>query len=193
MIKAIIFDLNGVFIRSPYLSDRVKDKFGVLTEEFLPVLKEIMDKVRKPDAGDALSYWEPYLEKWGIKSNKEKFLNFWFSGEKELVEMIRLARELKDKGVKLFILSNNFKERSEYYKKHFPFLDELFIKVYYSWQTGFIKPDPMAYKNLLEENKLKPEECIYFDDSEKNVEVASSLGVKAFLFKNAQATKETIK
>ncbi len=193
MIKAIIFDLNGVFIQSPYLSERVKEKFGVSTEEFLPALKAIMDKVRKPDAGASFDYWKPYLEKWGIKSNQEEFFHFWFSEGKELVEMIGLARELKDKGIKIFILSNNFKERSEYYKKHFPFLDELFDEVYYSWQTGFVKPDPMAYENLLKENNLKPEECMYFDDSEKNIEAASTLGIQSFIFKDAQETKQILK
>ena len=38
MIKAIIFDLNGVFILSPYLSNRSEEKFGVSAKEFLPAL-----------------------------------------------------------------------------------------------------------------------------------------------------------
>lgn len=174
------------------MSERVKEKFGVSTEEFLPALKEIMEKARKPDAGDAFEYWKPYLKKWGIKSSQDEFFAFWFTGEKEFLGMIELARALKSKGIKIFILSNNFKERSDYYRKHFPFLDELFDKVYYSWQTGFAKPNPMAYQHLLKENSLEPEECIYFDDSENNIKVASDLGIKSFIFEDINQTKKIL-
>jgi putative hydrolase of the HAD superfamily len=56
-------------------------------------------------------------------------------------------------------------------------------KAYFSWETGFVKPDQRAYKQVLEENHLKPEECIYFDDSEENIEAAKKLGIKAYKFK----------
>jgi beta-phosphoglucomutase-like phosphatase (HAD superfamily) len=44
MIKAIIFDLNGVFIHSPKLSERFEKDFGVPTAQFLPKLGKIMDE-----------------------------------------------------------------------------------------------------------------------------------------------------
>ena len=192
MTKAIIFDLNGVFIQSPYLSDRFQEKFGISSEKFLPVLKEIMAKTRKSDAGDSFNYWKPYLKKWGVELTKEQFFDFWFNGERKMPEMIELTKELKYKGVKIFILSNNFIERADYYKKTFPFLKEIFDKVYYSWQTGFVKPDPEAYKKLLADNNLKPEECIYFDDSKENIEVAKKLGIQSFIFEGVDSVEKTL-
>lgn len=193
MIKVIIFDLNGVVIQSPKFSDIFCVKFGVPVENFLPALKEIMAKVRQPNAGSAFAYWKPYLDKWGTTLSEKEFFDFWFSSEKENTEMTELAKNLRQRGIKLFILSNNFAERTKYYDEHFPFLKELFEKVYYSWQTGFIKPDPRALKNLLDENNLKPEECAYFDDSEANIQVATNLGIKSFIFRNAKNTEEITK
>jgi len=192
MIKAIIFDLNGVFIQSPKLSDRFYDKFGVQPEIFMPTLKEIMDVVRRPNASNAFSYWKTYLEKWNINLSEKEFFDFWFSAEKEKSEMIKLTKKLKEQGIKIFILSNNFAERTKYYDEHFPFLKELFEKIYYSWQTGFVKPDINAFQNLLKENNLSPEECIYFDDSEKNITISDSIGIKGFIFKDAKTTQGTI-
>ena len=192
MIKAIIFDLNGIFIQSPRLSDRVQEKFGIPIEEFLPVLKEIMAKVRKPNAGDAFNYWEPYLKKWNIKLTKEQFFNFWFSAEKEVPELVKLAKQIKAKGIKLFILSNNFVERATYYKQNLRFLG-IFNQVYYSWQTGYIKPDPKAFENLLTEQKLRPEECLYFDDSEENIKASNGLHIKAFRFEGVNGLKEILR
>jgi len=193
MIKAVVFDLNGIFIQSPYLSERLKDRFGIPTEEFLPVLNEIMAKVRKPNAGDAFVYWKPHLERWGIDLTKEQFFEFWFSAEKEAPEMIELVNQIKSKGIKVFILSNNFAERTAYYKRKFPFLEKLFDKIYYSWQTGFVKPDPRAFTNLLTENNLRAEECIYFDNSKENIEVANNLGIKSFLSEGTDNVKKKLK
>ena len=80
----------------------------------------------------------------------------------------------------------------KYYDENFPFLKD-FDKVYYSWQTGFVKPDLEAYKNLLRENNLQPEQCLYFDDSVKNIEAANSLGIKSYLFKDIQDLQAILK
>lgn len=192
MKKAAIFDLNGVFIVSSYLSDRFKDDFGIENDRFLPALKEIMDAVRRPGAEDLYSYWKPYFDEWDIEISEGEFLDYWFSAEKENEEMTTLARDLKERGVKLFILSNNFKERAAYYDENFSFLNELFENVYYSWQTGFVKPDEQAYRLILEENHFAPEEVIYFDDSQKNIDLAKSLGIEGYLFTSAEDARKKI-
>ena len=63
-------------------------------------------------------------------------------------------------------------------------MHEVVNKVYFSWRTGFVKPDIRAWQLILLENNLKPEECLYFDDQEKNIKAAESVGVKSFLFTN---------
>lgn len=192
MIKAIIFDLNGIFIQSPKLSDRFRDELGVPTEKFLPALKEIMDKVRQPNAGSCFALWQPHLEQWGIKLSEKEFFDFWFNAEKANEEMLALAKELKQQGIRLFILSNNFAERARFYDANFPWLKELFEKVYYSWQTGFIKPDPRCWQTILTENNLQPADCVYFDDSSTNTQTAANLGIKSYLFTNAEDVKNIL-
>lgn len=183
MKKTIIFDLNGVFIISPRLSDRFEKDFGVKIEDFLPALSGIMDQVRKPNAVNIYSLWKPYLKRWNISLTEAEFLDYWFNAEKENKELVDLARKLKEKGYKLVIMSNNFCERAKYYAKNFKFLDEIFEKVYYSWQTGFVKPDIRAFQLIFSDLNLKPSECLYFDDSEKNVVMANSLGIEAYIYR----------
>jgi putative hydrolase of the HAD superfamily len=192
MLKAIIFDLNGVFIKSPKLSDRVESDFEISSEIFMPALKDVMAEVRMPGARDFFEYWKPYFEKWNLNFTREEFLKYWFEAEILDNKMVAYAKELKAKNIKIFILSNNLRERSLYYDEHFKVLNELFNKMYFSWQTGFIKPDPKAYEKLLADNNLEPEECLYFDDSPKNIAIAESLGIKSYLFKGFKETERLI-
>jgi putative hydrolase of the HAD superfamily len=193
MMKTIIFDLNGVFIRSPKLSDRFQEAFGVPQDEFLLALKDIMPKVRMPEAGDAFAYWRPYVEAWGLKLSREEFFQFWFSGEKEDREMVDFARELRKRGCKIFILSNNFKERTEYYHARFSFLKDTPDAVYYSWQTGLTKTNPDAYRKLLADNGLTSSDCLFFDDSEENIQVAKSVGINSFRFEGIEAVQRVLR
>lgn len=191
MIKTVIFDLNGVFIHSPKLSDRFLTDFGVPTEAFLPRLSEIMDKVRRPDAGSSFQYWKPALEEWHIDLSEDEFWKYWFEAEIPSIEMIDLAKSLKDRGLKIITLSNNFRERAEYYG-HYPWMLEVVDKAYFSWQTGLVKPDVEAWKLVLKDFSLQGSECIYVDDQEKNLKVAESLGIQAFSFVSVEDTKREI-
>lgn len=192
MYKAVIFDLNGVFIKAPLLSERFRDDFGVPLEEFLPALKEVMSKVRLPDAESLYSYWKPYFEKWGVDMSENQLHEYWFGAEKEVPEMTALARQLKGNGIRVLIVSNNFRERAGHYERTFGFLREISDGLYYSWRTGFVKPDERVYKSIMEEHGLRPAECIYFDDSDKNVKVASGLGIKSFLFRDFKETERQL-
>lgn len=191
MIKAVIFDLNGIFIQSPKLSERFAEDFSVSISKFLPKLFDIMDKTRQPNAGPAFTYWKPVLAEWNIKLSEKEFWDYWFEVEKVSETMVQFAKELRSKNIKVFVLSNNFKERAEYYG-HYPWIHEAVDKTYFSWQTGYVKPDPRAWASLLTENNLKPEECLYFDDQEKNLKAAESVGIKSFMFTDEVELEKTV-
>ncbi|SRR5258708_5694241 len=191
MIKAAIFDLNGIFVQSQKLSERVERDFKIPASVFLSELFRIISQGRHPGANPAFTYWKSVLEKWKVNLSEKEFWAYWFRGEIPSEKMITFAKSLRGKGIKVFILSNNFKERSEYYS-HYPWIHEAVDQIYFSWQTGFIKPDPRAWQQILEENNLKPDECIYFDDQEKNLKAAENLGIKSFMFTNEEDLEKTV-
>jgi HAD superfamily hydrolase (TIGR01509 family) len=191
MIKAIIFDLNGLFIKSKKLGYRFEKDFKVPDDVFLPKLHEIMGNIRKPNAEPAFSYWGPCLKEWGINFTEKEFWDYWFKEEFPSQRMIDFAKKIKEKGVKVIILSNNFRERASYYD-HYPWIHEVVDKVYFSWQTGFVKPDVRAWELVLSENNLKAEECIYFDDKDKNIKASESVGIKSFIFGNEGELEKTV-
>jgi glucose-1-phosphatase len=57
-------------------------------------------------------------------------------------------------------------------------LDTYFHKAYYSHRMGKRKPDADIFEQVLEENNLMPEQTLFLDDYDINIEGAKSLGIK---------------
>ena len=150
-----------------------------------------MDAVRRPGARPVYELFRPHLARWGVALGEEAFLEYWFSAEKENKEMTAYARQLKANGWKLFVLSNNFRERTEYYGRTFGFLKD-FDGVFYSWQTGLVKPDEECWRAIAAKHGLNPGNCHYFDDSEKNVAAAAKTGMSAHHYTGLEDAKATL-
>ena len=79
---------------------------------------------------------------------------------------------------RLGLLSNtNDLHWSQLASSHHVFED--FEKVFLSYETGLIKPDPEAFLTVVRYFDCEPSEVHYFDDSETNVEAARALGLAA--------------
>lgn len=189
-IKAIIFDMNGVFIKDAGpLSKRIEKDFKVDADEIYPLIKTALKQVRVPGA-DSRPIWQPVIER--LKTTYEDFFKYWFAGESLNNELLQYARDLRNQGIKVIILSNNFPERTNNYRQLYP---ELFREVdeqYFSWETGNVKPNPEAYTQIIEKHDYLPSEYLYFDDNEENLASASKLGINVHLFQNLQNTKDIV-
>lgn len=94
-----------------------------------------------------------------------------------------MIKELKNKGYKLYYLSNWHKSGFELMKQKgkFKYLDQ-FDGGLVSYDAGCQKPDPKIYQLLIDRFKLNPHTCIFFDDREENIEAAKKIGFKAEQF-----------
>ena len=192
MLKAVIFDVNGVFIESDFFSNRLAKDYTVPALEVVAALKAIMPIVRRPEAPSCYQLCKPYLQRWRVELGEEEFFAYWFSGERLVPEMVHYAQQLGKK-MSVFLLSNNFRERTEYYRQQFPELFAAVDKAYFSCETGYVKPEENAWKNILRENKLRPEQCLYFDNDEENVAAARGLGLPAEHWKGRAQAKKVVK
>lgn len=166
----------------------------------------ILDKVCENDEEKAIIYKELFLgEEWvlgdlgkiknadrydGVKKRIDVSLH---KKLKECVDnwdicMVPVAgaqdfcHKVKEKGYKVYILSNACSKFYEYFPKHYPL--EFFDGVVVSSDIHIIKPDIRIYQYLLEKYALKPEECLFIDDRIDNVEGARNTGMNAVVFEN---------
>ena len=102
--------------------------------------------------------------------------------------MLEIARRLKPK-YRLVILMNAGNEDG---KQKAELVKVTFDKVYNSAEMGVAKPDPMAFKTVLKDQKAKPEECLFIDNHPGFIEAARTLGIRSILFKNIKSLKKDL-
>jgi putative hydrolase of the HAD superfamily len=104
--------------------------------------------------------------------------------------MIGFLRELRDRGYRLAMLTNNVREWEPRWRAMLP-VDELFEVVVDSAFVGVRKPDPAIYRLTCDRLGVEPARCLLVDDNEANCAAAVELGMTAVLFRDsAQAIAE---
>ena len=99
---------------------------------------------------------------------------------------VDILEALKQDGVPLYAITNFASEKWALTSKRFPFLVSSFIDVVVSGDEGTIKPDREIFERLLQRNALSAENCLFIDDTEKNVAGAKAVGMDGVQFKSPQ-------
>jgi putative hydrolase of the HAD superfamily len=99
-------------------------------------------------------------------------------------EMIDYVREVRARGVRTALLTNNVREWEPLWRSKLPELDELFEVVVDSAFVGLRKPDPAIYELTVERlgDGVRPEDCVFVDDLDVNCDAARELGMSAVRF-----------
>jgi putative hydrolase of the HAD superfamily len=101
--------------------------------------------------------------------------------------MIEFVRQLRGRGVRAALLTNNVREWEPLWRAKLPEVDELFEVVVDSAFVGLRKPDPAIYELTLDRlGGIDPERCVFLDDLDVNCEAARGLGMAAVRFENAE-------
>jgi putative hydrolase of the HAD superfamily len=105
-------------------------------------------------------------------------------------ELIAYFRALRERGLRLALLTNNVREWEPLWRPKLP-VDELFELVVDSAFVGMRKPDPEIYELTLSRLGLPAHACVFLDDIDVNVATAVELGMKGIHFRDtAQAIAE---
>ena len=182
MIKNIVFDLAGVVVaRNPKRFPKHLDEF------FSFVFKSHMQGIPQfwcdYDLGvmDVEDVAKALAEYRGCDvATAQKNMQLAIEYQEQVEPTAELIRELKQRGYRLYVLSNMSKEYIEFLRK-LPVFD-LFDKQVVSCEIHLGKPDRRIYEYLLDYCALDPAETIFIDDRKDNVEAAEAVGIVPFHF-----------
>ena len=188
-IKNIIFDLGGVILDiDETIVYKELEKLGINTSE-LARSKEFIEIMSKFDTG---IYTAPTFRKkmktliGQGKMTDKRFDAIWDAMLLDIPrERIEAIEKIK-KHYKIFLMSNTNVIHYDLYVRDLQLrfgyneFDELFNKSYFSFAEHLEKPDPRFFELILDHEGLLPKETLFIDDTEKNIKVAQTLGIRTY-------------
>ena len=184
-VKAVLFDFGGVVLTSPFEAFAAHEREMGLPDGFIRGLN-----ATNPDANawarlernevDIEGFCELFEAEAAAAGHPVSGLAVLecLSGEVR-PQMVQALRRIKEEGLPLALLTNNFTTGDV--AEHRPDVAEamaLFDVVIESSKAGVRKPDPAAYRLVLDELSVEPEELVFLDDLGINLKPARELGMR---------------
>jgi putative hydrolase of the HAD superfamily len=115
------------------------------------------------------------------------FRDIYFSHLHPNEAMIDLMRDLRGRGLRMAMLTNNVREWEPLWRAKLP-VDDIFEVVVDSAFVGMRKPEREIYELTLERlgGEVRAEECVFVDDLDVNCEMARELGMTAVQYVDAE-------
>lgn len=193
--KIIIFDLGGVildlYVERSFTALSMLGVSAAMLAEKNCLMNEKMQLFDKGDisADEFFAYVEGSLS--GAVSAlhpddlRERVQDVWnlmlgdFSHEK-----LQAIKDLRAKGYRVVMLSNTNEGHWQTIEKRFfkvsgEQLENCFDELYLSYRMHMRKPEKDIFLELVRCEGVAPEECVFYDDSAENCEVARSIGMDA--------------
>lgn len=185
-IRAVIFDLGGVLVRTtdPAPRARLAERLGLSPAELSRIIFDEESAYQATlGAITTQEHWEAVRRKLGL--SPEEFpavpAEFWGGDtlDQDLVDYLRALRPR----YKTALLSNAWDDLRQVLEEHWKITDA-FDEVFISAEVGLLKPDPRIYRLALERLGVAPQEAVFVDDFPENVAGARAVGMHAIQFRD---------
>ncbi|MEM5879340.1 MAG: HAD family hydrolase [Candidatus Aenigmatarchaeota archaeon] len=200
MIRALLFDADNTLYESKSAANAanleamkyLSQICGKSPEELLEEWKSIVSKLKEskdPKLRHRKYSYSLLLKKNGLKVKlAEEIYQIFFQNFLQRIKLFdgvkETLKELKEKGLKLVIVSEDFKEQLEKKIKKFS-LKEFFDLIITCDDVGSMKPDKKYYEIVKNKLKIPFEEMVAIGDSfEKDLEIPKKMGMKTVLIFN---------
>ncbi|MBE6049717.1 MAG: HAD family phosphatase [Clostridium sp.] len=195
MYKNIIFDLGNVLLTfdpEEYLNKIIDDK-NKISIIYNAIFKSdewpMLDRgtlTQEEAKRNIMSRYKDYA-----KSIELAFDNWIKSILTPIEDTVKILTELKEKGYKIYYLSNFHELAFDYVTSEFSFF-KLFDGGIVSYKENLLKPEKEIYNRILDEYKLSAKESIFIDDMLPNIEGAKLAGLSTILFKSPSDLSEKL-
>ncbi len=181
-IKAVIFDVGGVLLRTADQSGRQKweTRLGLPPggTEAIVLNSEMGYRAQRGEIStETLWAWVGARLKLG--NDLTQFRQDFWQGDFVDQSLVALVRKLRQR-YQLAIISNAMDSLTETLTEY-ALLDEFDLIVGSAYE-GVMKPDPVIYRRTLHRLGVSPQESVFIDDSSANIAGAKALGINAILF-----------
>ncbi len=125
-----------------------------------------------------------------------EMIDAWFERFDEMIAgpitgTVDILSELRERNVSIYALSNWSAETFPFAQRRFEFL-QWFRAIFLSGEVRLVKPDPRIFRRFCETFALRPEQIVYIDDLQHNVEAARGIGMHGIRFSDPASLREEL-
>jgi putative hydrolase of the HAD superfamily len=178
-MKTLLLDADGVTLRKlGYFSEHFAREQSIPLDQMTPFYKKEF-RLCQTGKADLKEEVTKYLPKWGWDKGADAFLDYWFSTDAKADEQVlEVVQGLRNQGVKVYLATDQEKYRAQYLLDTLDFKNKL-DGSFFSCNLGYQKSEPEYFQKIMQELGVSAADLVYWDDDQKNVDVAKSLGIDA--------------
>lgn len=186
MIKAIIFDLGGVYFTdgTKQAARKIAKKFGLDEDVVAKSLTAKSEAGRLYRRGE-ISYqdfWTAICKSLDVEGSADDLNKLWLDIYKPIEGTVEVIKRLNKSGAKVYYLSDNVPERANHLQSKYSFLEN-FTDGIFSHKVHLSKIDgDLIFQKAVELVGQKASDLVYIDDKTEYVEEAENLGMKGIVF-----------
>ena len=191
MIKVIYFDLGKVIVDFDYAL-AIRELMKVTSLPLGEVTAVLSDNslINEYETGkiSTAEFYRLVSQRLQLEVPLERFKQLWgsmFLPQPLLSESF--LQSLK-KRYRLSLLSNTNEIHFEFVEGRYPILSCIEERVL-SYQVGCMKPDEKIYHAAVAKAEVVPEEILFTDDRQENINAARSIGIQAIQFQSEDQLK----
>ncbi|MBU0461891.1 MAG: HAD family phosphatase [Nanoarchaeota archaeon] len=192
-IKIVLFDVGGVLLNDifPSIGDLVEKNYSIDPDAFHPVRRKYWPK-HLLGRSTISEFFSSICDELKLPQNAaDDILKKSYSFLKQNKETLEVVKGMKQKKMKLGILSNNSKEWAYYSLDKFH-LRDYFDEIFLSCDLHMGKPFPNIYQHIIEKLRLKPEQILFIDNKDVNISAAEKLGMQGIVFHDAGQLRDDL-
>lgn len=195
MLKAIIFDVGGVLIRTHSRAGRERwaVRFGLAPWEFENFIFG-GESGRQAQLGQKTSaaHWRWLGDYFGLdEAGLIEMQHDFFAGDALNEPLLEHIKRLRQAGYRTGLLSNFTDRARRLWTEVYPFI-QYFDGVVISAEVGLMKPDPRIYRLAAESVGLEMTEALFVDDFIENVEGAKAVGMQTIHFTDPETAQQEL-
>jgi epoxide hydrolase-like predicted phosphatase len=189
-IKAIIFDLGGVLLRTTDFStrERLATRMGITR----PKLEELIFggvSGKQAQSGEITiqEHWDNLRRQLNCSTQEFAVLLEEFFARDEIDSILIETIQKLHLTYKTALLSNAWDNLRQTLHERWN-IDGLFDELIISAEVKLMKPDPRIFHLAVERLGVEPDQAVFIDDTAENVWAARNEGLHAIRYRNTQQT-----
>jgi HAD superfamily hydrolase (TIGR01509 family) len=193
-VRAVFFDIGGVLLRTedPQPRRQWEERLGLPPGALVRLVFE-NPAAKRSTVGEA-----PESEVWQEVGRSlrlpplqlAELRQDFFAGDRWDGDLLAFIRALRRR-IRTGVISNSWMGSRRILAKWIN--ETVFDAIVFSSEEKCRKPEEKIYRLALDRLGMAPEEAMFFDDFQENVDAANRLGMQAFVFQGSHPAIETLR